>query len=107
MTGLLPTPEIFWAAFTAYAVFSLYGLFYQTSQTYTELGGVYQKMEQVVETRNSLLTRVSDEVGSSMEKITELTHSLIQGSLGLLNSDQLVSASLIMGQSPASPVFSS
>jgi len=97
--GFLPSPGLFWGAFLYYALVELYSLLYQTSQTYTELGGVYQKMEQVVETRNSLLTRVSDEVGSSMEKITDLTHSLIQGALGLLNSDQLVSASLIMGQS--------
>lgn len=99
LLGFLSFVDLLWMGLLVYCVFSLLILFLQAGSAYTELGGVYTRLEEVVQERDSLLTRVSGEVGSSMERINDLTRSMIQGSLGPLNSEQMVSASLILSQS--------
>ena len=62
----------------------------------TRTVNIENKLTEVTHSRNNILLSLSDEVGETLDKVSGLVKTLIQGSLGPLNSDQLVTVSLVL-----------
>ncbi len=92
--GIFDSIELFvGGSFLLFSAFLLL-IFLRELRYLRQTDNIKQKLVEVTDSRDSILIKLSDEV--SLDKITSLTTSLIQGSLGPLNSEQLVTTSLLL-----------
>ncbi|MBI9101162.1 MAG: response regulator [Spirochaetales bacterium] len=94
--GVFQSQVVFWGgvflSFIAVGVM----LFLRERKFLSQTAGLKNRLDEVISSRDSILLSLSDEVGETLNKVNTLAMTLLQGSLGPLNSEQLVTTSLVL-----------